>query len=461
MQHHGPRTHSDPSVGPSANDLGCSGLSAIVAIRASPVHSFLESESSVQEPPQPAFSARIWFFSLGVLLNVLLSGALILGCTPFQDALVRRYGYSTSDATTIWGNGFQILVMGTAVTSPILDVIGPRWFAVIGLGSECAGLGLLAHAGSYPLEHGVGILSFAYGLVGLGGNMLMLASMPFCQLFRRSSTAASIMMGAYQAAGFMFMLLTLQVMDFWTFFSTYQLIAGAGLLAVFLCFPDVPYKSPEDTPRCTLPVTPCNRDACVRPEGRALQHAVAPLLLSRTWYFLLCFSLAATVAAWCAGAFYAQLKGKGQGAVDPTMRKSLIFWMPLASNSTFLFTPLIGALMDARGFCPAIILLCLASVSCVATVWLLPLTWQWLTLLTLNWLLAVTYSLQLSYITCKYAADQFGAVMSYSTIMQSVINLLGVYLLRCPPSRAAACFVPPCVFFCFLWAREERRRGGC
>ena len=87
--------------------------------------------------------------------------------------------------------------MGTALTSPMLDVIGPRWFAAIGLSSECVGLGVLAHTASY--DHAVLILSFAYGLVGLGGNMLMLSSMPFCQLFRRSSTAASIMMGAYQA----------------------------------------------------------------------------------------------------------------------------------------------------------------------------------------------------------------------------------------------------------------------
>ena len=92
----------------------------------------------------------------------------------------------------------RILVMGTALTSPILDVIGPRWFAAIGLSSECVGLGVLAHTVSY--DHGVLILSFAYGLVGLGGNMLMLSSMPFCQLFRHSSTAASIMMGAYQAS---------------------------------------------------------------------------------------------------------------------------------------------------------------------------------------------------------------------------------------------------------------------
>lgn len=370
---------------------------------------------------------------------------------------MRRYGYSTADATTIWGNGFQILVMGTALTSPMLDVIGPRWFAAIGLGSECVGLGVLAHTASY--DHAVLILSFAYGLVGLGGNMLMLSSMPFCQLFRRSSTAASIMMGAYQAAGFVFMLLTLEAFDFWTFFSTYQLIAGVGLLASFFAFPDTPFSCPEDTPRCSLPVPPCGRGACGRPESAALQHAFAPLLLSRTWYFLLCFSLSATVAAWCGGTFYAQLKGKDHEAVDPTMSQSLIFWMPLASNSTFLFTPLIGALIDARGFRPAIFLLCLATVGCVASVWLLPLTWQWLTLLSLNWLLAVTYSLQLSYITCKYAADQFGAVMSFSTVMQSVINLIGVYLLNCPPSRAAACFVPACVFFCALWARDERRGG--
>ncbi|CAE7834774.1 unnamed protein product, partial [Symbiodinium microadriaticum] len=159
------------------------------------------------------------------------------------DALVRRYGYSTADATTIWGNGFQILVMGTALTSPMLDVIGPRWFAAIGLSSECVGLGVLAHTASY--DHAVLILSFAYGLVGLGGNMLMLSSMPFCQLFRRSSTAASIMMGAYQAAGFVFMLLTLEAFDFWTFFSTYQLIAGVGLLASFFAFPDTPFSCPE------------------------------------------------------------------------------------------------------------------------------------------------------------------------------------------------------------------------
>ncbi|CAJ1408749.1 unnamed protein product [Effrenium voratum] len=445
---------------PETERMSTSTLSAVVALRAS--SSFLSEEVHAESCNSTIALPRHFFFGLGLALTACMGGGLIFGCAPFQNALVHKYGYSMADTAAVWGRGFEMFVFGTAILSPFLDVVGPRWFAVAGAAMEWLGHNFLTRTASFPVTQGVDILSFAYGMVGLGGNMLMLASVQFCQLYSRSSTAAALLMGAYQSAGFIFTIFSLTNVDFSTFFGIYQVISLVGLAVVLLSFPDKPCESPQDA-HCSLPVACtwlCTRTATVDRTGiGSLGRSLAPLKRLRTWLFLLSFSMAATCGAWCDGIFLSELNRKA--AADPAAKNKLsqlIFWMPLVSNATFFFTPLIGALIDSHGFPLAVQLLFAVIALLVLSLWLLPLAWQWLTLLLLNWLQAVTYTLQFAYITRRYASDQFGAVMSFSTLAQAAVNPLGVYLLSAPLFQAAIAFIPCSLVLCGLWSWQETAR---
>ena len=182
----------------------------------------------------------------------------------------------------MWGQGFELFVIGCACSAPLLDCMGPRCFATIGLALEYIGHDLLAGA-----CQGQSLLPVAYGLVGIGGNMLMLASVHFSELFDRSCTAAAVLSGAYQLAGFMFTVLTMPHVTFQLFFRCYQGLCLLGLVAVFCCYPDVPYR-PGELPRCERPRLRCRR---TRLEGCPTG--------SKCWLFLLAFSWAATCSSEC------------------------------------------------------------------------------------------------------------------------------------------------------------------
>ncbi|CAK8995588.1 unnamed protein product [Durusdinium trenchii] len=398
------------------------------------------------------------FLGVALLLSASMSGGLIFGSSPFEEALLRDCGYGIEDATAVWGRGFQVFVVGTAISSPFLDYMGPRWFASLGLCVECFGHHILAGTASYSRERGRKFVPFGYGMVGIGGNMLMLASVQFSQLFDNSCTVAAILSGAYQFAGFIFTILAAPSVDFRAFFEVYQFITLAGLCLTLLCYPDEPY-GPQRLGRCTWPSLPkCCKDSSAR-TGRAIGlQCCSHLGKLRTWLFLLSFAWGATSGGWCTGAFLGEVSKKAEAeAQSPVATKPLVAWMPFLSNATFFFTPGIGALIDSWGFVPAIHLLCVAVLASVLSLVLLPLAWQWLTLLSLNWLQAVTYTLQFTYIARKYAPDQFGTVMALSTLVQSAVNLVGLYLLTSRPLVAATILIFPCICLCQLWHWKERR----
>jgi hypothetical protein len=131
--------------------------------------------------------------------------------------------------------------------------------------------------------------------------------------------------------------------------------------------------------------------------------------------------------------------------------------MPFVSNATFVFSPCIGMLIDLQGFVPAVQILLAMVLSAVLSLWLLPFNLQWWTLLSLNCLQAVTYSLQFTYTARRYRVEQFGIIMGFTTVIQSVVNIGGLYLLTAPAGLAAAAFIVPTCFTCLMWCLKERR----
>lgn len=396
---------------------------------------------------------------LAFLLIACMSGGLIFGSAPFQAALV-DYGYSVEEAKNIWGLAFQVFVVGTAIVSPLLDYIAPRWFAGFGLAMQCFGHHLLAGIADYSLQDGRYILAAGLGIVGVGGNMLMLSSIQFSGLFVNSCTITAMMSGTYQLAGFIFSLLKTDYMNFERFFQMYQIISLVGMSLAFTCYPNEPYTSSPRPARCTWPSTPCRPSSAPAgaPGAGSSCDSLAPLQLSRTWFFLLTFSLGATCGAWCSATFLEIVTGKAQAEGEPASAvEAFVVYMPFVSNATFAFSPFIGMLIDLQGFIPAVQILFTMVLSVVLSLWLLPFNFQWWTLLSLNCLQAVTYSLQFTYTARRYRVEQFGIIMGFTTVVQSVVNVAGLYLLTAPASLAAVAFILPTCFTCLMWCWKERR----
>eukprot|EP00435_Cladocopium_sp_Y103_P050903 s1084_g15.t1 len=404
---------------------------------------------------RPANWQSVFLLILAFVLIASMSGGLIFGSAPFQAALV-DYGYSVEEAKDIWGLGFEVFVVGTAMVSPLLDHTGPRWFASFGLALECFGHHLLAGIAAYPLKRGRYFLAAGCGMVGVGGNMLMLSSIQFSGLFVNSCTITAMMSGAYQLAGFIFSLLNASFISFEVFFHIYEVITLVGMGLAFICYPNEPYTSSPQPARCTWPTMPCR--PCGASAPSSCKDSLAPLQLSRTWFFLLSFSLGATCGAWCSGTFLQTVTWKAQAAGrPPSAIEAFVVWMPFVSNATFVFSPCIGMLIDLQGFIPAVQILFATVLSSVLSLWLLPFNFQWWTLLSLNCLQAVTYSLQFTYTARRYRVEQFGIIMGFTTVTQSVVNMAGLYLLTAPAGLAAAAFILPTCFTCQMWCWKERR----
>merc|ERR1719461_1514194 len=83
-----------------------------------------------------------------------------------------------------------------------------------------------------------------YGLVGLGGNLGFVCSLPFSELFANVGVASSIICGGFQAAGFIFMLLA--IVPFVIFFRIYAGMTLIAFFVVFLTYPDHIFEDQDE-----------------------------------------------------------------------------------------------------------------------------------------------------------------------------------------------------------------------
>mmetsp|Transcript_102040 Transcript_102040/g.329146 ORF Transcript_102040/g.329146 Transcript_102040/m.329146 type:complete len:265 (-) Transcript_102040:327-1121(-) len=256
------------------------------------------------------------------------------------------------------------------------------------------------------------------GCVGVGGNLLTVGSMHFPLLYKsndasivsRDGMLASIMSAAIQASGFVFVILPM--FDFEGFFVFYAVLAAAGACITCACYPDVGYESNHQTPRWLQRCICSSNDEVLARAGSLLQHLKA----MRTWLFLASFGLTATCSNWGLAIFFGVVAGPTQQNIK------LVSWMPILANSTFIFMPCLGALIDAKGFDLPILSLGVWTAAFAMSMGFLPLIDQWLTVLALNMLQTHAFSLQFVYLNKTYPGSTFGGLMSLSCWAQSVIN---------------------------------------
>lgn len=423
------------------------------------------SSSKSQAPAEPGLPLpHSVAFGLALVLTASVSGGLCFGVTPFQHAL-RQFGYKEGDQATVVLGGFQIMIFGTGLAAPMLDVVGPRLFAGGGLVLEFVGHVLMSRVVDLN-SSGMGptVLAIAYGLIGLGGNCVMIGSIQFSELFESSGTACSILSGAYQSAGFVFVILSLEGSRFIQFFQYYAVFTAACLVVVLLTFPDEPC-SRRVQPRCFRPLQwpKCNAASICSPSELRQALSALPLNHLRTWCFLLGFSFTATTALWGANQFGIVVLPDGdpcslgiakQGCESGELKLALARYMPLVANSTFFVTPFVGIVIDRMGFAVPVAVSGVLALAFTLSLIYLPLPLQWFTLVELNLLQANVFAIQLSYIAQTFPLTQFGAFMSMSNFVQSAVNPIS---LDCDAKQALSWLGLPSLVICAVWASVQWR----
>ena len=365
------------------------------------------------------------------------SGGTILGVGAFSAKVTAAGLLSAHDAEGVFNVGFQLLTWISLVWSLLHDTIGPRACAVCGLLVAACGhftIALAATAGTTnPLVYAIG-----YGLIGGGGNGAYLCSFHFASLFPRTQgTRCALLGGAFNVAGFVLMLLNIPQVSLPTFFFTLGGYAIALTLVCLVIFPDEAYVVGDSAAltcpaifRCRGDSQPavattdrCRATACCRATADALRLALPSLRLPRYWGFCLTFSWAALCQQWSSGAI-------GAGVIFPDAEASYLEWaVPTLTNATFLLTPLVGALIDRRGFRLPGLLLIATTELVIGCLWLRGAGSQWLSLMLICALAALAYSIQFAYLTMAFPPAAYPGLLTVTLAVQGAFGFISWPLL--------------------------------
>jgi MFS family permease len=302
--------------------------------------------------PELAF----WFAFFVVATS---SGGVILGVGAFAakfksiKSVERPDGLLTdSDLNTVFNVGFQLLTWMSLLWSTLHDSIGPRAVGVLGMALAVAGNLLIALAVDSRVTNPY-LYAIAYGLVGGGGNGAFIACFHFASLFEHQGLRCSVLAAGFNVAGYFYLVLNAEDLELSTYFKCNAVYTAILLAGIARIYPDKPYDHGDTPTFATIPrLASMRANTPLADMRKALQRARPSLKEPRFWGFCLTFSWGALVQQWSSGAIGSQL-------LFPAANDAYFTWGdPTITNATFLFTPLIGAVIDRFGFrWPALLVL--------------------------------------------------------------------------------------------------------
>ena len=414
-------------------------MGGVFAVMADPAES--DASRFLETPPMRALSPNLLFLTI-LLIACTTSGGVILGTGAFSAKAQEEELLSSDDVDVVANFAFQMLTWITLLWSVLHDSLGPRGCAVLGLLSAAGGHLILALASTHgftsPYTYAVGL-----GLVGGGGMGAYISSFQFLNLeaFQRTrGFRTSLLAAAFNVAAYPLLLLNVGPISLGAFFYGYGAFALCAAAVSALLFPDRPYDAASTPrvsgpPRCLSGVCPglpelrggngvrgCSK--LVVQTWRDLRAAGEDLRTLRYWGFCLTFSWAALTQEWAGSAV-------GSGLLFPHADDSYLqYAVPLISNATYLFAPLVGWLIDATGFLYASLLLVVAMQCTCVTLWIgsaIPGAegaMQWLSLLLIAALAAIVYTIQYAYLTMTFKPASYPGLLATALIVQGSLGFL-------------------------------------
>lgn len=360
----------------------------------------------------------------GIASTALMGGGLIFGFAPFANKLTKLPGspFTTQTVSSVFSIGHNITAWGCILSGMILDRFGPRICVMSGLLIEALGHFLMMNITRLPSKW------FAYigfGLLGLGGCQVLLAALTFADAFRNAGLATAVITAAFQAAGFVFMLLP--IVDWETFFLFYTVACLAGAFILGFLYP-----------RVRLPPFAENEGAS---DMDAMTSAIAGsrtllsiLLRPGTIGFLSTFMIAGSALTYGLAEFTPAVRDKDACSWDPVVHDFVDcerqgfqdqlnnILMPLVSNFIVPCSLALGLLVDKTGFPLAAFINVFFVQAFMLTLWLLPLDRQYATLIVCNVANSAVWTIQNTYI-CAVGHDHIGALFGISNLVLGVGNL--------------------------------------
>jgi 5'-nucleotidase len=378
-------------------------------------------------------------FAIGLVTTALQGGGLIFGFTAFQQAILDKEGsgFKLADVGLIFMIGHNITVFASAIAGFFCDAYGPRLCAVTGLLIEAAGHGLMLTVGkNIDTSYYKMLIYIGFGLIGLGGCQVLLAALKFCGAFQNQGLISSLMTVAFQAGGFVFMLLPYVEWDM--FFQVYAASCVASALFTAMVYPD--NELVADTADGNQVVSEVANLA-----GAIVQERTLKQLLFRkgTIWFLLTFAIVGS--AYCYGFSAFPLSLQVQDECDWNEHREQFencthqevqngynnLWMPLIGNLNLPAALAMGWLIDKRGFAPAAFIMVSSVQLLIVAIMFCPLQAAVVVVFIYNIANTAVFAMQNAYV-CMVGGKHIGALFAVSNAMIGVGNFAADWMIGNP-----------------------------
>eukprot|EP00811_Abedinium_folium_P032569 NODE_5603_length_1753_cov_7.732472.p1 GENE.NODE_5603_length_1753_cov_7.732472~~NODE_5603_length_1753_cov_7.732472.p1 ORF type:complete len:461 (-),score=77.70 NODE_5603_length_1753_cov_7.732472:273-1655(-) len=401
-------------------------------------------------------------FALVLILVFTSSGGIILGVGPFVHRLQTGGLVAESDTQVVFDGAFQIMTAMTIIWSTQLANWGPRATAVAGAIMATAGNAIVSMSTGgrimAPNTRVVGLV-VGYGLIGAGGNGIYLSSFQFANLFPTAKGfRCSCASASFAAAGWVYMLLSIESLELSTFFGAYAVYAGLLVVPIMLGFPGEAYADGAAA-RLTLPrLKDCRCQVFTIGSLKACMPGLRkPYFIAFTFMF----AWSTCVLVWILGALSNVHKN------EPSYYINVAF--PIITNSTFVFGPALGRLMDTRGFVIPSIFLILSTQLALLTLLSDNHVVAWFSLLLCCMISAAAYTMQFAYVTLMFPPAMFPGLLCAVVVAQWAFGFIALYLASAKPfgedwvNYVVLLFIPTILQYIFpvIQSRRERAPEGC
>ncbi|KDO24099.1 hypothetical protein SPRG_10886 [Saprolegnia parasitica CBS 223.65] len=379
--------------------------------------------------------SREMLFAAATLVTVLSSGGLVLGFGPVYTRLVSENQWhelcpsnkprvcpeQEVQLQNVYSTGFLCVVLGQAVFGATLDLIGPRYTTTIAA--------LVFYDRWQPLPRDRhsrdGLLLTGYALVGFGGMGVLFASLQLSELFATPSIYCGILVAAFYASGYMYVLLELPIARA-TFFQAY---AGLVALCAVICFALYPVEHVSAVAASVpIPGLALGRPHADLSKFQGLYLSFKQQVRRRDfWAFVSIGAILTLTNVFVGGAIPNMVKRLSPDDLDEQNTYTNYVY-PLVSNASFLFAPLMGYLIDRMGFRKAAIVTILVFALLCGAMMLPSLHGQVLGYLLLALGVGSLTSIQYAYIMACFPSKLYGLLSGTATLLVFVFCLVSFAL---------------------------------
>ncbi|OQR90581.1 hypothetical protein THRCLA_09270, partial [Thraustotheca clavata] len=389
--------------------------------------------------PTPRAVSREFIFTIAAIMTVLTSGGLVLGFGPIYSRLVdEKQWYELCPANSptsevcsdqeiqlqnVYSTGFLCTVLGQTAFGVSLDILGPRYTAVLAYMISIIGNIFMSVGNSHDGTDALIVLGYA--LIAFGGMGILFASLQLSELFSKPSIYCGILVAAYYASGYIYVLLETQIQRA-SFFQGYAVLVAVCAVISYFIFP-VQHISIEST-TTTIPGLRWIKPHTNISKFKSLWHGFKHHFKRRDlWCYISVGSMMMLINVFVGGAIPNIIKQIVPD--DKSLRnKYTNFLYPLVTNSSFIFAPLTGYIIERFGFRVAGYITVAEFVLLCGTMTLPYLSTQLVSFVLLAMAVGSLTSIQYAYIMECFPSKLYGLLSSAVTLVVFIFCLLSYAL---------------------------------